>query len=122
MGDNLIDAVELRVTSPKWPLPGIENAIKQLNALSEATRLVQQQLNSLKDPGIFRGSKADFRAKITEAERVGRFGKDPAGANRPAQLRPADLAKALGFDQRLFENFISQAMLGGATKASKQLK
>lgn len=84
MSNSLIDDIQLRVTSPKTPLAGLDNALAKLNALNAALTKLQSGLAGLTTGSIFKRTAASFSGDIKTSGEQSR----------------KQLTKLFGFDER----------------------
>jgi TP901 family phage tail tape measure protein len=122
--DKHIETIEFRALAPasKTNLKGLDDALNKLNALNAVWGSLQARMSSMSSPVVFKKTAADIREAIAAAEKLGRFGKGSGGSFKPASLKPADLAKALGYDAKMFENFLTQGLVGGKGKAAQEMR
>ena len=91
MGEKLIDNIELRVTAPKNPLVGLDNALAKLSALNSTLAALQSRLANLKTDAGFKRTSASFTSEIkTSGEQSRKM-----------------LAKVFGFDEKDVKAFAS---------------
>ena len=120
--ETYIETIEFRAVAPKTNLRGLDEALQKLNALDAAWRSLQARASGMMQPVMFKKTTADIREAIAAAEKMGRFGKSAGGSYKPASLAPADLAKALGYDPKQLQNFLTQGLVGGKSKAAQEMR
>ncbi|HEX3800237.1 MAG TPA: phage tail tape measure protein [Verrucomicrobiae bacterium] len=88
MGE-LLDAVELRVTAPKLPLPGLEEAHRKLVAISGELQSVQNRINAVSTSSAFTRTAKGIEDVLKQFQ-----------SKRGKGISQADAAKMLGFDPK----------------------
>jgi TP901 family phage tail tape measure protein len=115
--NELLDTVELVVDARKARLTALDDANRKLDDMTRHLNAVNNALQGLAQPVVFKKTAADIKAMIDQAQRMGRFGKGKA-----ASLNPKEMAAALGYDPKAVESFITQSMLGGRSKVQQAFR
>jgi TP901 family phage tail tape measure protein len=97
MSDNLIDAVELKVQSPKVALPGLDDAHNKLRAIGAALDYVNGRLAGMNSGSVFQRTRAQLADLLK-----------PLGTGTRKIIPVQNIAAHLGIpDQKDFDAFIS---------------
>ena len=118
-----IETIEFRAVAPvsKSNLRGLDEALGKLNALDSALKSINSRWSGIAQPVVFKKSIADIKEMIAAADRLQKFAPF-GGLKANASMQPKNIAAVLGFDADAVQRFLTQAVMGGATKAQKDLQ
>src|SRR5579884_1208446 len=89
MSGQLIDNIEFRAVAPKTSLPGLDEPLKKLHAISAALDSVNRKLSGLSTHSAFTRTAAGIEEALKSLEKA-----------RGKGLKMTDASKALGFDPK----------------------
>jgi TP901 family phage tail tape measure protein len=124
----VIESVEFRATSPRRPLPGLDDTLRKLEALNAALKRTQAQLTGLSSNAAFKLNARQYQrlAYNTQGQsvlNVNRLGRqlgfpDTKDIRRFAQLQETEIQSAIGKVNKAMERAAAQNKTGQLGKTA----
>lgn len=126
--NTVIESVEFRATSPRRPLPGLDDTLRKLEALNAALKRTQAQLAGLSSNASFKLNARQYKElaynttgqSVLNVNRLGRqLGfPDTKDIRRFAQLQETEIQSAIGKVNKAMERAAAQNKTGQLGKTA----